>query len=368
MSAIAAAPGQASPPPSILGRARRWWLAQARETVRRWSGDPLRGAGATLLVLRPGETDVEAEVRKGGGAVHTETLPLGTLTPRVMRAVLGRGRAPRRSPVVLEPPPGMVLSHAITLPAAAIDAVPTLVEDIVRRKTPVSPDRFHIAHAVSEGANAADKALLRLALVPREWAAGQLARLGLDARSVAAVMVDVPGETPMFAPLAPPAPRRGAALLRGLAGLAALAASGWLAWSAWDLHRTASGIAERLAAITPQAREAMARNRASGDTRALVEALAERRAQAGPIAVWRELTTLLPADTFIVEMQIGDRDVTLSGYSAAPAALIPLLEASRLFKEAAFTGAVVFDPQERRERFSIRAALRHPQPAPETLR
>lgn len=367
MSAIAAAPGQASPP-SILARARRWWLAQARQTLRGWSGDPLRGPGATLLVLRPGESDVEAEVRKGDRVVHVEKVPLGTLTPRLLRAVLRRGRAPRRAPVVIEPPPGMVLSHAIALPSAAIEALPTLVDDLVRRKTPVSPDRFHIAHTVRGDAGGADKALLRLALVPREWAAGQLARMGLDAKAVTAVMVEGPGVTPMFAPLAPPAPRRGAALLRGLAVLTAVAAAVWLGWSAWQLHTAATGIEARLAAVAPQAREAMARSRASGDTRALVEALAERRAQAGPIAVWRELTALMPADTFIVEVQIGDRDVTFSGYSSAPAALIPLLEASRLFKEAAFTGAVVFDPQERRERFSIRAALRHPQPAPETLR
>lgn len=368
MSAIAAAPGQAPASSSIPARIRRWWLAQARETVRSLSGDRLAGPHASLLILRPGEAEVEAEVRAAGRPPRTDRLPLDAVTPRRLRSLLRKAGAPHRAPVVLEPPSGLVMAHSVALPAAAVEAVPALVEDLVRRKTPLAPERFHIAHAVRPGAAGSDKATLRLALVPREWAEGQVARMRLDPRAVTALMVPMPGEAPLFAPLHPPAPRRMARVLGGLLVAAGVAGGAVVGWSAWQLHVAAGDVEARLAALAPQAREAMARSRASGDTRALIEALAERRAQAGPVAIWRELTMLLPADTFLVEVQVGDRDVTLSGYSAAPAALIPLLDASSLFKEAAFAGAVVFDPQERRERFAIRVALRHPQPAAETLR
>ncbi len=367
MSAIVASPPPASSSRSAWARMRGWWLSEARETGRRWSRNPLTSTGATLLVLRPRETDVEVEVRSGGRAVLLDAIPIEKVSPRTLRATLRRAKAPRRSPVVLEPPAGVVLAHGITLPAAAAEAAPSLVEDVVRRKTPLSPERFHVAHAL-DPSGGTDKATLRIAMVPREWASGQLARIGLGVDSVAAVMVATPGQTPLFAPLAPPAPRRGTAFLRGLLTVALAAGAAWLAWTAWETRNALAELDGRLAAVAPQAREAMARSRASGDARALVEALAERRDKAGPLVLWRELTALVPADTFIVELQIGERDVTLSGYSSAPTALIQLLEASPLLKEAAFTGAIVFDQQERRERFTIRAALRHPQPAPETLR
>ncbi len=80
------------------------------------------------------------------------------------------------------------------------------------------------------------------------------------------------------------------------------------------------------------------------------------------------MTRLLPDDAFLTELQIGEREVVMSGYSSAPAALVPLIEGSRLFREAAFAGPVSFDRQEQRERFTLRAAFRTPQPAPETLR
>ncbi len=366
MSAITAPPRPASTSP--WARLRGWWIAEARATGGRWTRDPLAAPDATLLILRPGETDVAVEGRSAGKSVFADRIPITGVTPRGLRALLRRARLPRTSPVIIEPPPGVVLSHAITLPAAAADAAPALVQDVVRRKTPLSPERFHIVHALAAAAGGSDKATLRIALVPREWVAGQLARLGLGVEDIAAVMIDMPGQAPLFAPLAPPKPRRGAAVLRALPVLALAAGLGWLGWAAWQTETALRDVDARLAAIAPQAREAIARQRTSGDARALVDALAERRARAGPLVLWRELTRLVPADTFIVDLQIGERDVTLTGYSSAATALIPLLESSPLLKEAAFTGAIVFDQQERRERFTIRAALRHPQPAPETLR
>jgi general secretion pathway protein L len=368
MSAITAPPRPAPTSPSLWARLRAWWIAEARETGGSWNRDPLTAPDATLLILRPGEADVDVEARSGGKSTFTDKIPIGSVTPGRLRALLRRARAPSKAPVVIDAPPGVVLSHSITLPATAAAAVPALVQDVVRRKTPLSPERFHIVHALAPQPGGGDKTTLRIALVPREWATGQLARLGLGIDSVSAIMVDMQGEAPMFAPLAPPAPRRGAAVLRTLMMLAASGGLCWLAWAAWQTEAAIRDVDARLAAIAPQARETIARQRASGDARTLVDALSERRAKAGPIVLWRELTMRVPADTFIVDLQIGERDVTLAGYSSAATALIPLLESSPLLKEAAFTGAIVFDQQERRERFSIRAALRHPQPAPEALR
>ncbi|MHB2165341.1 PilN domain-containing protein [Alsobacter sp. R-9] len=358
-----------APPASLpaLARVRAWWAAEARATLAGLRPDPLASPRASLVVLRPAGTDVEIVCLNRGKAGTPVSMPVASFAAGGMAAALRRVRAPRGAAVVIEPPPAMVLSHRIPLPAAATEAAPSLVADVVRRKTPLSPERFHAAHACEPDPAGTGKATLRIALVPRDWMEMQLARLGLDVRQVAAVMVRPSGEAALFARLAPARRSMAGVMLKTLAAVAVAGAAGLAGWAAWDLHQRGEDLDRRLEAIGPQAREAMARARSAGDARALVEALGERRAKAGPLVVWRELTRVVPDDTWIVELQLGERDVSLSGFSTSAAALIPLIEASPLFREASFAGAVVYDPQEKRERFTIRAALRHPQPAPETL-
>jgi general secretion pathway protein L len=75
-------------------------------------------------------------------------------------------------------------------------------------------------------------------------------------------------------------------------------------------------------------------------------------------ALLEELTRLLPQTDWISDLKIDGATVELSGFAASAAALVPLIERSKYFVDASSAGSLAIDPQEEKERFSIRARLR----------
>lgn len=353
----------------LFARLKAWWMAEARGLLAVGRPDAAAAVRGARLVAMPGESEIVfLHVRPRGRS--PEPLPVGrsALTARTLFSVRRKLGAKVSTPLFLSPPPGLVFSHRMLLPAAAGSAAPALVADVVRRKTPLNPDQFHAAFALEPAPDAPGKTLLRIGLVPKAWAAEQLRALGLSGDDTAGLLVDDAGGAPLYASLA--SPRRGIAGML-VAAIAALVVVGTLCvagWSAWTTHEEVRRLDDQIASVAPRAREAMAASRAAGETGALVEALRKRREQAGLLATWRELTRLLPSDTFVLDLQVNDREVTLTGYSSSASSLIQRLDQSTLLTDVTLTGAVVFDALEGKERFTLRAAFRRPQPPVESLR
>ena len=354
---------------SLLARLSAWWMAEARSLLaigRPDAGAALRGA---RLVVTPGDDEIVfSHVRPRGRPAEPWPVARSALTTRTVPLARRKLRAKVSTPLFLAPPPGMVLSHRMLLPATVGSAAPALVADVVRRKTPLNPEQFHAAFALEPVADAPGKTLLRIGLVPKAWVAEQLGALGLSGDDMAGLLVDEAGGAPLHASLASPHRSMVPRLAGALAALVAVGTLAGAAWSAWSTHEEVRRLDEQIARVAPRARDAIAASRAAGETGALVEALRQRKEQAGVLAAWRELTRLLPNDTFLMDLQVGDREVTLTGYSSSASSLIQRLEQSALLTDVALTGAVVFDALEGKERFSLRAAFRHPQPAVESLR
>jgi Tfp pilus assembly protein PilN len=73
-----------------------------------------------------------------------------------------------------------------------------------------------------------------------------------------------------------------------------------------------------------------------------------------PLPVMRELTDLLPADTWLTTMSLDGKGVELTGQAAAASALIPLLENSARLERVEFSSPVTRGRD--KEQFRIRAA------------
>ncbi len=71
----------------------------------------------------------------------------------------------------------------------------------------------------------------------------------------------------------------------------------------------------------------------------------------------QELTTLLPADTYLTLFQNRDGTIQLSGLSTSAPDLIPKLENSALLKDVVQRGTVFRDPQSGKDRFNFEAKL-----------
>ncbi len=89
--------------------------------------------------------------------------------------------------------------------------------------------------------------------------------------------------------------------------------------------------------------------------------LSEREMVGLPIVgIWGALSRILPDDTWLDEIRIediesGQRQVSISGYSRSAAALVPLLNRSARFSNTSLTSAVAFQTADDREKFALHA-------------
>ncbi|WP_420265069.1 PilN domain-containing protein [Candidatus Magnetominusculus dajiuhuensis] len=72
----------------------------------------------------------------------------------------------------------------------------------------------------------------------------------------------------------------------------------------------------------------------------------------------RELTVMLPQDTWLARLVATEKDINLEGYAVNASALIGMLENSKFFKDAGTTSTTFKDARMGKERFQIKAALK----------
>jgi general secretion pathway protein L len=97
---------------------------------------------------------------------------------------------------------------------------------------------------------------------------------------------------------------------------------------------------------------------------ALLLRLRARRNEPGLADIWEEATRILPAHTWLSELRLSDasegRQVVITGFSAAAATLVGLLDRSTVFAEASLVGPITVDASEGKERFIIQMKLKPP--------
>jgi general secretion pathway protein L len=76
------------------------------------------------------------------------------------------------------------------------------------------------------------------------------------------------------------------------------------------------------------------------------------------VEVLDALTKLLPSSVWLTDVRLENGFLDITGLAKSGAALLPLFEHSALFAEATMASGVNFDPQENKERFSLRVRVR----------
>lgn len=269
-------------------------------------------------------------------------------------------------PAVLLVPAEWALQKILGLPAEAEPHLARLLAFEIERQTPFTAAQVYFTWSVV-GRDALNRRLdLRLAVVPKARLDAAIARAEVRGAKITVAAVD--GGDPstiarrnMLARAATtPADRRPdrwlllAALLLGMAALAGP-----------DLRygRERAHLANEIA----QTREAAGRQ--AGERAVQAEAvqqwttLAElTRGAPSATLILEALSRLLPDDTWLNQVTLTGRELTLEGVSASAARLVPLLEASPLFTKVAFVGATTLDAKTGQERFQFTIRLREPPP------
>jgi general secretion pathway protein L len=270
-------------------------------------------------------------------------------------------RARRNTPVRLCLEPGLFLKRRLYLPRTAVwDARRILLLEL-ERATPFSPaDVFQgwTCEHLDETKVVVDHVIVRRDLL-QPWL-DYLSALHIPFVSEVGLGIDQPPGVELLGEVIRQNPhmrhlrrfRRLAFATMLSAALACVVAAHWRQSAALDQ------LASDLAAIQPKALEARKR-------RAELETISNRSAALrqyrlsfrSTLALWRELTGLVPDSAWLTELRIERDEIAISGFAQSSAVILERIEGSAGFEKAAFVSPVMKSPGESLERFAIRASL-----------
>jgi len=76
--------------------------------------------------------------------------------------------------------------------------------------------------------------------------------------------------------------------------------------------------------------------------------------------ILKELTLLLPKNSWLTRLRISESQINLEGYSPSATSLIPRLEGSKLFQKVEFSAPTFRDPRQNMDRFQIKMEIKGP--------
>jgi general secretion pathway protein L len=254
---------------------------------------------------------------------------------------------------------GLVLARELfflrhlSVPKAALAALPKILEQEVLRRTPFDiSDIWHAAVPPVSG----DAPVLNMChwIIRKDRAEAALAGLGLTVKDVDFLAAQDNAEiVPVisFGATRNEDPPWAITAIRALFVMAL--ASMVLGFVAFEWAQ--SSVAVSLEASLEQVRQD---THGGGDGLSPSARLFAMKADVGILEIWDELSRILPDHTFLNETRIADGKVTVSGFSADAARLVRVIDHSPLFSDAALATAITPDATEHKDRFSISFRVR----------
>ena len=336
-----------------------WWVGQLADILPQELRRTAFSADDALVItpvgsLAHGVEAVAVELRRNGKETALGRFGLGAI---------GAAELPRAAErmAVLRLGDGDVLGKTVSLPLAAereLDQVLTFEMD---RETPFQAEELYWNHRVTAVDRQNGRVSVRLALVPRaqiDPLLTDLAGVGIHPRRIE--VADGPDKG-MYLPVNGNGTHTHKASNRMLWPAAACCAALALAAVVTPFLRQELAIAslgKEIAAGRAAAAEAdklrQEIDRLSGNA-GFIES--ERDKSGRPLVVLAAATRVLPDDTYLTELQLQQRKITLSGRSAAAAKLIPALAADSEFRNPGFSAPVTRLEALHSELFTINAEI-----------
>lgn len=322
------------------------------------------------LWLLVGSDDVSLSVWRGGAQPQgMDTLGAGEDLAAVRQRWLTHLREFSDGPpeVRLLLPADLVLDAPVELPLAVESNLAQAVSYQLDQLTPFRADQVWHDFRLLDRETEAGRLRLDLRLIPKARLEALFERL--DAIGIRPHIVDVASGPEPAAPQASgfnllPTERRRSYVNRrarlnwglGLGVVAALALVMVL-----SLQLRSAGLEQLRAevnALRGQAEGVLALQRELEDALDAANFLAEhRREQPVVMDVLDELTRVLPNDMWLQQVQVRDRELSLTGSGNGSQRLIELINGSALFDDTAFRGSINIDPNTGQERFNATATI-----------
>jgi general secretion pathway protein L len=336
-----------------------WWFRQLADLLPQALRQSAFSAGDALVVapigpLARGVEAVTVHLRRNGRATAVGQFSLGEVGLAELPRTAGKA-------TVLRLGEADVLGKTIILPLAAERELDQVLAFEMDRETPFSTEELYWNHRIAAADRQNGRLSVRLSLIPKaslDPLLDTLAQFGIRPRRVE--IADGP-DTGFYLPLNGDGSRTHRASSRLLWPAAALCAVLVLVAIITPFVRQELALASlghKVAAGRAGAAEADSLrqeiNRLSGSA-GFIDS--ERDKAGRPLVILAAATRTLPDDTYLTEMELRQRKVTLSGRSAAAARLIGALATDGEFRNPAFAAPVTRLEALRTELFTINAEV-----------
>ena len=305
---------------------------------------------ATAMVLENTPAGLAASLRRRG-----EETPLGLVRRGSERLRLP---AARGAPSVLRPPAGALLEQSVNLPLAAETELAAVLRNEMDRLTPFRAEELFWGWRIERRDRATGRLFLRLLLVPKAAVAAVLAAVeaaGLRPQALEVASARGVEHLSLASPEAGHSTGRGAQIAAGLCVILALTACLLpIVRQELAIHAAERVIARQRPAVAVV--EALRRRLAA--TVSGADLFSAETARVGnPLRALAAVTAALPDDTYLMAFTLRERQMSLSGRSAAATRLINTLAADPDLQDPAFD-APITRIGDKADLFSIRVRLK----------
>ncbi|MBR0697766.1 PilN domain-containing protein [Bradyrhizobium lablabi] len=331
------------------GRLARWWLHGLRKAVPRHWVEWADGGVPPIVVIRRDGDGITCSM--ADLAPVEARFPATSFNSDVFRGWLSDRELTREQVVVQAViPRDLFFVRDMSVPQAALAALPKILDQELLRRTPFQPiDVWHAATVVRTEADGV--ASIWHWIIRKDRAASALTQLGLTLDDIDSLATAASAEHGTAIPVIEFQAKRGddpvwaIRMIRLLAAAAIAAVVLALLAFEWSQAGVAAAIEDALA----EARQSV-HNGQGVDPVARLYAM---RSETGVLETLDELSRVLPDHTFLSEVRIADGKTTITGFSANAALLVRTIDQSPKFSGAALISAITPDANEHKERFTI---------------
>jgi general secretion pathway protein L len=342
-----------------------WWTQQMLDLVpKRLSALGEDRANALIVAPHTAPGSLPAEVELSYRKARQErTLGHFTLDAAGIQAVrrLLTGRA-RPARVVLRLPTAALLERTIVLPLAAERELERVLRYEMDRLTPFSADAAFWSSTIERRDSRRGRLYLRVSVIPKAGLAPLIGALEQAGAAPHWLETPMPQGEPRLIAVAQSRSRsdlwrrRSLAAAGGLCGILAIAVVA-LPFVQQSIAR--QSIENRIEALRSRVAQAEALRQRLARDKAAADVLAAEKARVGDVLqAMARVTDVLPDDTYLTQLTLHGRRLTLSGQSLTAAKLIAVLSADPLLSSPAFAAPVTRVDGGTAELFSIGAELR----------
>jgi general secretion pathway protein L len=329
----------------FLIEAWHWWVARLAELIPGQLKGPRTGLANAIVIAASAGAGATAFLRRNG-----HEMALGAFIPGVTAAQA------RERTVLLRPPAAALLERHLVLPLAAERALPRLIGYEMNRQTPFEADEVFWTCAVVQRDRAQGRLHVRLSLVPKAPLLPLLAALDRAAMPPAALETHPANRPSLLIPLHQATERTGwrrrapiwMAAACGALAVVAVALPFALQWHALAV------VTDRIEAAGPAVAQVQALRQRITAAGAASDAIDDERRKVGnTLEILAAMTDLLPDDSFLNDLVLRQRQLTITGQSAAAPKLIAALAADPEFRNPAFAAPVMRNNAAHADIFSI---------------